>query len=169
MPEYLTESSLEGYLKIIYPSTQFIRDRVVPNSGIKNRPDYRSDELMLCIEFDGYLHYTTPSTIILDSIKDKTYADMGYRIIRIPYFVQMSSSTIKTLFDKDITIEQTYPHGFIDDKCILPAAFCEMGLCRYKKDFDRFDYEVKMQILDSIQAKIIELGIKDLVLPWSLQ
>lgn len=166
---YLTESKLKDYLKIIYPNHDFIHDKKVPNSGINNRPDYRNDELMLIVEFDGYLHYTQPSTIIADKMKDKIYSNMGYKIVRIPYFIQMSTLSISYLFDEYVNITQNYKHGFIDSKCILPAAFCEMGLCRYRLEFGRLDYKIKIDILDSIQDKIVQLGNKDLVIPWSEQ
>lgn len=51
---YLTESKLTAELKIIYPELEFIHDKIVPNSGIINRPDFSNDELKLIIEFDGY-------------------------------------------------------------------------------------------------------------------
>ena len=60
---YLTESKLSNLLKEIYPSEEFEHDKKVPNSDINLRPDYRSDELKLIVEFDGYRHYSVSSVI----------------------------------------------------------------------------------------------------------
>lgn len=102
---YLTEERLKDVLEIVYPNYVFTRDKIVPNSGIRNRPDYRNEGLKLIVEFDGNTHYTQTKTIINDEKKDRVYSDMGYRIIRIPYFVQASKDIIRLLFDKDVDIK----------------------------------------------------------------
>ena len=153
MSEYLTEAKLELYLKNIFPNTNIIRDRIVPNSGIKNRPDFRIDELMLIVEFDGYGHYTKPKTILTDNMKDTTYQNMGYTVVRIPYFIQWSKELVKSLFGIDTTIKQTYPHGFIDKKAPLPAEFCSLGLEKFNEDLNKFSF-AKNDILISLKNKI---------------
>lgn len=167
MNDYLTEKSLENYLEEIFPEHEFIRDKVVPNSEIRKRPDYRNDELMLIVEFDGYGHYNQPDNILIDVYKDDVYRDMGYEIVRIPYFIQMSKGVVKLLFDRDIDIEQVYPHGFIDEKAMLPAYFCELGINRFQKDLDRFEM-FKKEIIKSLDDKYEEYRNINLVLPPSL-
>ncbi|ADN08227.1 RAP domain-containing protein [Sulfurimonas autotrophica] len=167
MSNYLTEKSLGKYLKQIFPKHEFIRDRVVPNSDIQKRPDYRNDDLMLIIEFDGYGHYSNPDNILTDGFKDDIYKDMGYDIVRIPYFIQMSKDIVELLFDRDVDIEQVYPHGFIDIKAMLPAYFCELGIIRFKKDLDKFKI-VKDEIILSLGQKYDEYGNINYVLPPSL-
>ena len=161
--KYLTEKSLGEFLTKIF-KTEFIHDKVVPNSNIKNRPDYRNDDLMLIVEFDGYLHYTQPKTILTDSKKDKVYTSMGYKVVRIPYFVQISTEIIKILFNEDIDIEQEYPHGFIDPKCILPAEFCSLGTKRYNEDLVKFGI-ISSDIEQSLYEKVEILKEKNLVYP----
>ena len=154
---YLTEKGLKLILQRIYPNIDFVHNKTVPNSGIKNRPDYRNDELMLIVEFDGYLHYTQSKTILYDEKKDRVYSEMGYKIIRIPYFIQISKETIKHLFGVNINIPQNYPHGFIDPKCVLPSDFCTLGIKRYKKDLENFSF-IKNEIDLSLEEKIKEKG-----------
>ena len=53
---------------------------------------------------------------------------MGYKIIRVPYFVQLSSDVIKQLFGIDIDYKQIFPHGFIVDKNeVLPYILRILG------------------------------------------
>ena len=167
MTNYLTEKTLGEYLKQIFPEHEFIRDRVVPNSEIQKRPDYRNDELMLIVEFDGYGHYSKPDNILIDGFKDDVYRDMGYEIIRIPYFIQMSTDIVELLFDKNVKIEQVYPHGFIDSKAMLPAYFCELGVRRFSKDLERFEI-VKEDIIASLSQKYDDYVNINYVLPPSL-
>lgn len=151
--EYLTEKKLGEYLNIIFPNYKFIHNRSVPNSNCRYRPDYRNDELKLIVEFDGYTHYTSSKTVYVDQVKDEIYKDMGYNIVRIPYFIQMSSKVIKYLFNVNVKIEQSYPHGFIDEKVILPADYCEMGIRRFEGDLEYFKF-ISYDILESLTNKI---------------
>lgn len=77
----------------------------------------------------------------------------GYKVISIPYFIQLDSYTINILFDKNISIKSSYPHGFIDSKCILPCDFCYLGLKRFKQDicmFKKIERNIGKSLLDKI-------------------
>jgi hypothetical protein len=164
---YLTETKLGEYLKILYPKDEFIRNKCVPNSNSKYRPDYRNDNLKLIVEFDGYSHYTSSKTILSDIKKDRIFKSMGYNIIRIPYFIQISNGVTLYLFGKTSKkINQIYPHGFIDHKCIMPADFCELGLEKFKEDLENFFF-IKNDILKSLENKINECGEILKILPPS--
>jgi hypothetical protein len=149
--EYLTEFKLGNILKMIYPNNKFINNKQVPESGVRFRPDYRCDELMLIVEFDGYQHYTQYKNIIRDNEKDEIYENMGYTIIRIPYFVQIDSKTISHLFGVNLEYNIEYPHGFIDHKVIYPCDFCYEGLKRFKRDLIKFEY-IKDDIIKTIDV-----------------
>jgi len=164
---FLTEQKLGEFLKQLYPSEDFIHDRKVIDSNIKNRVDYQCSNLRLIVEFDGYFHYSVPSVILNDQKKDFTYTNLGYKIVRIPYFVQLSTQVIKELFEIDFKIDQSYPHGFIDEKALLPAAFCELGIQRFLSDLDKFSF-IKEDIIDSLFKKVNDLKNQMLVLPPSL-
>ena len=164
---YLTEKELGKILKHIFSNHPFIHNKQVPNSNIKTRPDYRNDILKLIVEFDGYHHYSTTKTIIRDELKDNTYKKMGYTIIRIPYFVQISKLIISNLFNIKTNFIQTYPHGFIDLKAMLPADYCELGIKHFENDIKNF-YYIKNEIIFSLKNKIKEHKNIKLVLPPSL-
>lgn len=125
---YLTESSLGEALKVIFPDHEFIHNKTVPESGLKTRPDYRNDDLMLIVEFDGNRHFQQTQTQMRDNLKQSVYELMGYKVVKIPYFIQLSTNTIKYYFDVDVEWEQTYQHGFIDESCVLPSDFNTLGV-----------------------------------------
>lgn len=128
---YLTEESLGEALKVIFPGKTFIRNKQVPKSGSKCRPDFRCDELMLIVEFDGHLHYQKGSVQVRDMEKKVTYEIAGYKVVSIPYFVQLSSATIEYFFGVTMEWEQTYPHGFIDGACVLSGDFNSVGIRQF--------------------------------------
>lgn len=163
---YLTEDRLYEALRIIF-NEDFVRDRQVPDSGINKRPDFRNDKLKLIIEFDGDRHYSLNKNQKSDLLKTKRYTEMGYKVIHIPYFVQLSNPVIKLLFDIDFDWEQQYPHGFIDEKAMLPVDYNYFGIFRFKEDLKKFEI-VKPEIIHSLEAKIKLLGEEN-VLPYGLK
>lgn len=163
--QYLIEDRLYEALQKIY-NCDFLRNKTVPNSSINKRPDFRNDELKIIVEFDGDLHYRVRQRQKADTEKDEVYSKMGYKVIHIPYFVQLSSVVIKELFGVDMEWEQVYPHGFIDSKAMLPVDFNYYGIYRFRKDLKKFSY-IKDDIIESLKDKIILLG-KDEVLPYGM-
>lgn len=165
---YLTEKILGEVLKKLYPNNTFIHDKSVPNSGSRRRPDYRCDELMLIVEFDGLHHYVNAEKILNEEEKTNMYESMGYKVIRVPYFVQITTDTIRHLFGIVFEHEQEYPHGFVDEKCVLPCDFCELGIEKFQKDLLSFDY-ILDDITHSLKNKVEIKGDIRRVLPKSLE
>ncbi len=167
MPEYLTEKNLGLIINELFPKNDFIHDKSVPNSKNKRlRPDYRSDERKLIIEFDGDSHYCKAQRIKTDVEKDRDYSSLGYRIFRIPYFVQITTQVLEEIFDEKIKFKQRYPNGFIDKKAVLPADFCELGVKLFLNDLNRFHYHSE-EIIKSLKSKIEEKKDPELVVPLS--
>lgn len=156
---YLTEKLLGEFLHSRV-SDDFVTNRTVPNSGKIFRPDFRSEKLKLIVEFDGFRHYQFSSIVIGDAVRDKLFADMGYTVVRIPYFVQLDSRVVNFLFAKyvgDCSGYSNYPHGFIDDKALLPADFCYLGEDRFIKDLAKFDF-LKEDVKNSLREKFLNKG-----------
>lgn len=149
---YLTEKKLGEIFSEILPNKQFIHDKTVPNSNCKMRPDYRFEDLKLIVEFDGNRHYQQVEVILKDEQKDNIYKKLGYRIVRIPYFIQMTNKLLQGLFNQEFVYTQVYPHGFIDDNVILPATFCELGIKRFLNDLENFA-NYREDIILSLQKK----------------
>lgn len=167
--DYLTEKLLGQFLEERFHE-EFVHDKVVPNSDIKLRPDYRCDKLKLIVEFDGYYHYNNSKIILNDYIKDNCYRNLEYSIIRIPYFIQLDYRVINLLFSSyDINKDSfnSYPHGFVDKVCLLPSDFNYVGIERFKKDLLRFSI-VKAEIEKSLKDKLILYREHELVVPPTL-
>ena len=150
MPAYLTEESLGNHLKKIF-NADFIHDK--PFIG-KFRPDYRNDDLKLIVEFDGDRHYAMVNFILRDALKDKQEKELDYRVVRWPYFVQMTSEIAKIFLGVEYEVEQAYPHGFIDAKCVCPADFCMLGIEKFIDDVKKLSKDIQEDIIKSLESKI---------------
>ncbi len=140
----LHRTGLEEYLAVIFPTVKdWIHDRAlgeVAERMIRSRPDYRSEQLKLIVEFDGLQHYTKPDKVQKDLDLTTTYQSLGYKVTRIPYFIQLSNKAVKTLFDVDVPeplFDESIPSlgikGFN-----TPAYLCPAGVKRMAQEFKRF-------------------------------
>jgi len=149
----LCRTGLENYLKIIFPEiNDWVHDKtidvLVKDKKCKIRPDYRSEKLKLIIEFDGIQHYTKPDIIEKDKNNTKIYNDLGYKVVRIPYFIQLSNKAVKTLFNVDVQEElfdETIPSLGIKGQN-TPAYLCPAGLKRMAEEFKKFPEQYKTNI-----------------------
>ncbi|HOW50769.1 MAG TPA: hypothetical protein PLV42_01860 [bacterium] len=164
MAQHLTEENLAGYLPAIFPGAVFVHNRVVPETGTRLRPAYRCVEMRLVVEFDGPTHYTKPSVILKDDQYRRVFVEAGYEVVRIPYFVQLSTEVIARLFGTSRQFKQRYPHGFVGEKIVLPAEFCCLGVERFIADLDRFSF-LRDEILRSLEQKRATLHDEQLVYP----
>lgn len=152
------ESSLKEWLEYIFPGDDIVYDSSIPkeiwsdrcdkysNVEVKYerfRPDARIESLGVVIEFNGPDHYRVPSVMLQDANKEVICKQLGYKVVQIPYFVQLNPETVKYYFDVEITDGCDLPSGFystsgkdIDLNPYMPACFCSMG-------WNRFTYELK--------------------------
>ena len=141
---------LDTYLKVIFPNTNdWIHDKRVPNCIKNTRPDYRSESLKLIIEFNGLNHYTKPNIILKDIEKEKMYKDMGYKVVQIPFFIQLTNQAVEKMFEvivKEQLFDGNVPSLLVDDSC-TPAFLCPLGIKRMAEDFLNYpeQYETNMQ------------------------
>lgn len=106
MESHLTEAQLEHLLNIVFPITKdWVHNKPVLG---KFKPEYCSHSLKLVIEFDGYSHYTEVNSILLDERKDILFIQNGYKVVRIPYFVQLTGEVARHLFNIDVSINSNY-------------------------------------------------------------
>jgi hypothetical protein len=102
----LHRTGLEEYFAVIFPTVKdWVHDRAlgeVSGRMIRSRPDYRSEQLKLIVEFDGLQHYTKPDKVQKDADLTTTYQALGYKVARIPYFIQLSNKAVLTLFGVDV-------------------------------------------------------------------
>ena len=133
--KYLTEENLGKILKVIYPNFEWLRDKKFEaTEGIKYnfRPDYCCHALKMCVEFDGPDHFTKANIIQADFNKDEVLKELGYKVIRIPYFIQLDTEGIRYFFNLSVEFNYDFKHGFISRGVTLPANFCEQGIWKFK-------------------------------------
>ena len=100
-------TGLEEYLSVIFPNVcDWVHDQTtglcLNGKRVKTRPDYRSETLKMIIEIDGLPHYTSPAIIKMDAANTSFYENNGYKVVRIPYFIQLSNRAVKTIFDVEV-------------------------------------------------------------------
>lgn len=135
-------TGLEEYLEVIFPEVKdWIHDKTtgiyLDGKKFKGRPDYRSEKLKMIVEFDGLPHYKNPDVIINDEIKNTIYEEAGYKVIRIPYFIQLSNDVVEKLFGVKIKAElfdEKIPSLRLNSRN-TPAYLCPMGIRRMAIDF----------------------------------
>ena len=151
----IDKTGLDEYLSVIFPNVHdWVHDKNIENIKSKRRPDYRSESLKLIVEFDGIQHYTNPLNIEHDRQGTLFYESLGYKVIRIPYFIQLTNKAVKHLFDVDVKeqlFNENVPSLSITAKN-TPAFLCLLGIKRMAEEFKKFpeQYEVNVNYLKSI-------------------
>lgn len=154
----INRTGLEKYLKIIFPEVDdWIHDKItniiIDEKKCLNRPDYRSEKLKMIIEYDGLPHYQKPDIILKDIKTTKIYQDNGYKVIRIPYFIQLTNEVVKSMFNVEVK-QQLFKPGIpsvsIEEKC-TPAFLCPMGIERMAIELLKYpeQCETNIKFLDS--------------------
>lgn len=153
------KTGLDTYLKAIFPNTDdWIHDKTVPNCKKKTRPDYRSESLKLIIEFNGLPHYKKPNIILNDKEKEKLYTELGYKVVQIPYFIQLTNKTVERMFGVSVE-EQLFNEDISSllsrDEC-TPAYLCPLGIKRMAEDFLKYpeQYEVNVNSMKNEKEDI---------------
>ena len=159
----LHRNGLDEYLAVIFPDvTDWVHDKTVDTLPkeikCRKRPDYRSETLKLIIEFDGTPHYTEPKVIRSDAESTQFYESFGYKVIGIPFFIQLTNKAVKELFGVDVAeplFNEKIPSIGIGGA--NPANICWAGVCRMAREFRRFpeQYKTNLEFLRSFNDEYI--------------
>lgn len=141
----LHRTGLDEYLEVIFPEiSDWEHDKTFPHivdgKKCRKRPDYRSETLKLIIEVDGLPHYTNPQNILKDKETTLLYESFGYKVVRIPYFIQLTNNAVKQLFDRDVEeplFDENIPSLGVKGNN-TPAFLCYAGIERMKEEFRKF-------------------------------
>jgi hypothetical protein len=156
----LHRTGLDEYLSVIFPKIDdWIHDKGLGERNgqtYRSRPDYRSEAQQLIVEFDGLQHYMKPDVIERDARTTKVYSDLGYSVVRIPYFIQLSNRAVKTLFGVSVSedlFDESIPSMGIKGQN-TPAYLCPAGLKRMAKEFKNFpeQYSANIKFLKAQDA-----------------
>lgn len=172
--KYLRESSnqrifnpkrhtpLPEYLAAIFPDVspaEWVHDTPIPKdvqalrgrtgAARRFRPDYRLESKSLIVEFDGIQHYQQLARLLSDEEADRYYRSLGYHVVRIPYFVQLSSINIKYYFDVTVPEMCELRYSFYDSEdrvSISPGGMCLAGFERFKRDYASLPADTRQAI-----------------------
>ena len=164
---YLMQAKLEQALKSIVGNDWRGREITVP--GTRKRWDMlfvRAGKTFV-VEFDGDAHYRNSLKIKTDREKDAIAKQLGYKTVRIPYWVQLTDETFLYYFGFQASIIQNFSHGFITTK-FFPASYCEMGIERFSIELNNLPLNVKNDVIFSLKYRANEYDI-DYVLPSNLK
>lgn len=167
----LCRTSLLDYLNVIFPNIDdWVHDKIIPkefteNKLYRNRPDYRSEKLKLIVEFDGIHHYTNPDIILKDKNNTKLYQSFGYKVVRIPYFIQLTNKAVERLFNVKVK-EQLFPDNIpsltYKDRN-TPAYLCPSGIERMRNELKQFPEQYEINKKHLIEENNLELTRVDLL------
>lgn len=154
----LHRTGLNEYLKVIFPDVDdWVHDKAlgvtVNNKVCRKRPDYRSEKLKIIVEFDGIQHYTMPDRIKNDVLSTKFYESLGYKVVRIPYFIQLTNKAVKYFFNVDVKepLFNENIHSMDKNDRNTPAFLCGAGVLRMIEEFKHHpeQYRVNKEFLIS--------------------
>lgn len=128
---------------------------------------YALDGSTVAVEYDGPDHYRNTLKIKADGEKNDFATANGIRLIRVPFWVQLTTSTLAHYFQFNARVEQNFPHGFITTK-YFPASFCELGIERFRAELDALPADVKTAVVSSLADRVKDHGVER-VLPASLR
>ena len=123
----VTNKNNDKILEILKIFLELKKTDIVVNKkffNTKRRPDYRIDKYKLIFEYDGPDHYRNPFKIYSDKRKFNEYKNKGYRVVRWPYYMQLSKDAAKYIFrdvikhfSKELDELKKYSKsGFYNDK-----------------------------------------------------
>lgn len=158
------QTPIIDYLETIFPGSEWVHDKVIPkdvrtgrgfDGVLRTRPDFRCERLSLLVEFDGVQHYTEPVRIAKDATNDIAYHSMGYRIVRVPYWLALSREAIVHLFGVDVGHDMCrLTRSFSDNPDfgigVSTAAFCPTGLERFSNELDALPEVLRDMVVDDL-------------------
>lgn len=165
---YLTQAKLERALRQIVGVGNWRGSEVrLPTGRRRWDMSYEIGGQATVVEFDGDEHYRHTLKIKADREKDGIACKYELRVVRVPYWVQLTNETLRYYFDLDADITQDLPHGFITTE-VFPASFCELGVIRFEKELDLLPIGVKRDVLKSLRDCADKHGA-EYVLPKSMR
>lgn len=153
----LHRTSLLDYLKVIFPGiseNEWIHDKTTGlmwnGKKLCTKPDYRCvhDGMHLIVEFDGVQHYERPDVISKDLRTTEIYEQLGFRVVRIPYFIQLTNRAVKTLFGIKVN-EKLFDVKYASLGAAgrgSPASICPAGFMRMALEFLRHREQYKVNL-----------------------
>ena len=160
-PIWLQEDTLLPIIKEIYKTDNISVTKYLKIPGLRTYPDFLLENEKIIIEFQGYHHFTKKEVVYRDNYKRNFHLFSGYKLIEIPYFIQLDEDVTEKLFGIRKDFSNGFPHGFLHPKLSLPGDFCKIGYERYKNLLEFYGEKIQKDILSSLQmrANILKLDL----------
>ena len=141
-------------------------------------------ETKIAFEYDGPEHYNNVNKIERDQRKKKKLLELGYKVICVPYYLQLTKDIAKHFFSEDFdvysdgkyssAVERIYKtlneeamlaHGW-HTTSETPANFVEKGIRRFLEEVGQYPSSVRCQLVHSLNLYIKRSnGKMDLIIP----
>ena len=165
---YLVQNKLEHALREVVGEVSWKGHEVkLPESRRRWDMAYELDGRTVVVEFDGDEHYRDALKIKIDQEKDAVARQHGLKVIRIPYWIQLTTETLRFYFGLSASVTQDFPHGFIETK-IFPASFCALGDQRFHREYTALPPAIQTAVFSSLRDRVLEHG-EQYVLPAFLR
>jgi hypothetical protein len=156
---YLTQPKLEAALRAVVGDSAWRGSEIYVLERGKHRWDmaYQWQDQLVVVEFDGDEHYRHTLKIKTDRQKDEVARRSGHKVVRVPYWVQLTTETLQHFFGLHADIDQNFAHGFITTK-LFPASFCEQGIARFEEELAALPTAVRVAVVHSLHDRASEHG-----------
>ena len=163
---YLTEKKLLGALGRLVGSDWLGCELRIKGSRRRWDTAFRRSGTKVVVEYDGDEHYCNTLKIRSDREKDAFAESNGIRVVRFPYWIQLTNVTLRHCFGRNRaipisqneagnlegTIQQDFPHGFITTRC---------------RELMELPLDVRADVCDSLRKRAAEHGTQ-YVIPAAL-
>ena len=147
-PDYLTEDGLYDVLSAKYSKTSITRQYRIGRKQI----DFFIQDINTFVEFEGAHHYQKRSQIDRDLDLQDYIVGSGFRMVHIPYFVQVGF--VLPFYFGEFSPEDyvtndnllAYRNGFIDKKCVRPIDFSVDGWFRFIYEVSHYPTLIREEI-----------------------
>lgn len=164
---YLDQTKLEAALRqLVGESAWRGREVRVEPRRFKWDMVFERGGARVAVEYDGDEHYRHSLKLKADREKDDLARASGITVVRFPYWVQLTTETLRHYFALEGQVVQDFPHGFITTK-IFPASFCELGVARFERELESLPPSVRIAVVASLRARADEHGV-EFVVPSAL-
>lgn len=188
------DMSLFDYMKYIYPNDFIVEYESIPNDivayrtslygynqskngitairAISKKHDIRIESQSLVVNILNRSWFQSANRIETTLAQNKYLESIGYRVINIPYYIQLSKEMIQYYFDVEVDRGCEYPSGFYDQEAdsfhmigMYPANFCIYGYKYFLDEYHKYPENVQSDIKQSILDAIFNYG-EAAVLPY---
>lgn len=153
----LTKTTLKQFLKN-EPSLSYLGDSIKTSKGSIKYDGVVLDsvtEIKIAIKLKEPKHYLSPADILETDDNRWAANKSNYKVIEIPYFIQLSNEVFEHYFGRapQIPIVSDCPSGFEDPNFVLPANYCSMGVNNFLKELGDLPQQTFGMVYESLLDK----------------